>query len=242
MQFNDTANRQGLIQDCELWTGIGTDQISGNTNRLKEFTRLINDRYRQVVTMILEAQNEWDFDDTSYSNYPILTTNLVKDQQDYQLPTSPDLLKVQRAEITYDGDNWYNLEPFDLNSYDKPTDSDSIDSDFSQSAPRYDTRYGAVFLYPVPDASVSGGLKLWILRDIDEFESNDTTKEPAIDKPFHRMLSLGASVDWAVSKGRSNAANLSELFNDMEQRLRTYYEDKEEHRPKTIKPKRETYR
>ena len=61
MVFNDTTDKKGLIQDCELRTGLGDTAISGNAALLDHFTRLINQRYQGVVTMILDSQDEWDF-------------------------------------------------------------------------------------------------------------------------------------------------------------------------------------
>ena len=80
MQFSDTTNLNGLIQRCELLTGLGDTGISGDATLLKHFTSLINQTYHKVVTMILQSQDEWDFDDKNHTDYPILTTDLVVSQ------------------------------------------------------------------------------------------------------------------------------------------------------------------
>jgi len=233
MQFNETTNLTGLIQDCETLTGLGVAQISGNANRLKEFTRLMNKAVRKVHTMILASQDEWDFDDSNQTDFPILTADTVASQQDYSLPTS---LKIKRLEITYDGTNWVRANPLDINEVSDPTDTTSIANNFDQGKPFYDLQGQSLFLYPIPDTSVTGGLKIWISRDISEFASTDTTKEPGFDAAFHPMVSLLASAEWGLAKGKANAGSLLQLAGDMELRLKQYYGSKQKDRNIVLKP------
>lgn len=223
MQFNDTTNDSGLIQEAEFLTNLGTTGISGNAQRLQDFTRLINSRYQQVVVMILKAQNSWDYDDINHTDFPILTTSLVDAQQDYSLPASEKILKLKRVEITYDGTNWYKAEPLDIGTIGEATGTTSISANFSKLSPFYDIQYNSIFLYPIPDAAVANGLKLWVTREVDEFVNTDTTQEPGIDEPFHRMLAIGAAMDWAIAKGLGVKNDLMALYQDYERRLGDYY-------------------
>lgn len=241
MQFNPTSGRQGLIQDCEFWTGLGDAQISGVTANLQHFTRLINNRYHQVMTMIISSQDEWDFDDQNYANYPIITTSLVANQQDYVIPTSEKVLKIKRVEVSYDGTNWYRANPIDINEIATSTSTTAIASGFNQAAPLYDIQYDSIFLYPIPTANSASGLKVWTTREIVEFVAADTTAQPGFDEPFHRILSIGASLDWAVAKGLANKNDLAALYADYEQRLSAYYGSKQKDRVYILKPQRVEY-
>lgn len=230
MEFSNTSTLGGLIQECELLTGLGNTQISGNTTNLKIITRLLNATYHEVVTMILDSQDEWDFDDKNHTDYPILTTSLVASQQDYTLPASLKALKIKRVEITYDGSQWYKAEPLDINELGIATDTTTISGNFSTGSPRYDLQNNALFLYPIPSSNVSGGLKIWVSREIDEFTTADTTQEPGFDEPFHRMLAVGASLKYAMAKQLSNRKELIEEYGDYEKRLRGYYGNKQKDR------------
>lgn len=227
MQFSNTENDSGILQECEFLCNLGTTGISGNAQRLQDFTRLVNSRYHQVVTMILRSQNSWDYDDINHTDFPILTTNLVADQPDYSLPASEKILKLKRIEVTYDGTNYYKAEPLDIGQVGEATDTTSISSDFDDSKPFYDIQYNSIFLYPIPDTDVTRGLKLWVTREVDEFTSSDTTQEPGIDEPFHRMLAIGASMDWAIAKGLGVKNDLMALYQDYERRLGDYYGSKQ---------------
>ncbi len=239
MDFNNTTTLGGLIQDCEFLTNIGTANISGNATKLKQFTSFINERSRTVLTLILQAQDEWDYDDKNYTDFPIITTSLVKDQTDYALPlVGENMLKIKRVEIKY-RDTWAKAFPIDISEFRRETTSDSAKTIFGEGSPRYDFQYGSVFLYPTPTVASASGLKMWITRDISPFTSSDTTKVPGFDAPFHKMLSIGASLDWAVAKNLPNAGNLNDQWNDYQVRLIKHYGSKQEDRINQIKVREE---
>lgn len=237
MQFNDTTKLNGLIQSCEFWTGLGQSQISGDTTKLKEFTRLININYHKTVTMIFQSMDEWDFDDPNHGDRGFIKTyDLVSGQEYVQLPVSDKILKVKRAEIKLDNVTWYRAWPIDVNEFGQATsETSNIANNFEKTRPFYDLQGQYVYIYPIPDTNVTGGLKLWISREIDEFSTSDTTQEPGIDEPFHEMIAIGASLDYSLAKGLSNAGNLAGKMADYEARLRQYYGSKQEDRQLVLK-------
>lgn len=236
MQFSNTSTRQGLIQDCEFLTNIGDTGISGSTEKLAHFTRLINDYCHRVVTIILTSQDEWQFDDNNNSDFPILTANLVANQRDFLLPISDKLMKIQRLEVSYDGVNWVKAEPIDFAEVGRTINDSSTDGNFSQAQPFYDVFANSLFIYPKAPTTVTGGMKMWIQRDIDEFVVADTTQEPSFDRAFHRYLSLGASYDWAWAKGLNQANAIKNELLEMEAKVRQFYGKKQEDRQMQLKP------
>lgn len=257
MTFNDTTNRNGLIQSCEFLCSLQDAGISGDTNLLKHFTRLINARCYQVLTMILNAQDEWDFDDVNLGNYPTATRALIVAQRDYRFDTASwsligreggsaasnaaiKPLKIKRVDITYDGTNYYKAEPFDEGETGLGLGNDTnTDQRFGKTKPFYDVRDYAIWLYPTASsADVTAGAKMRItfVREFDEFTSSDTTQEPGFDEPFHQMAAVGASLDYAVAKGLSNKNDLAAMWADYENRLRVYYGNKQKDRELILKP------
>lgn len=242
MNFSDTTGLTGLIQSCEQWSRVGLAQISGNTNRLKRFTQLINNNYHKVVTMILESMDEWDFDDANLANTGFFKTyNITANTQTVTLPLSDKILKVKRVEITYDGTNWFLASPMDVNEYGGGTNQTDVNNSFSTSQPFYDIQGNYIYLYPVPTASVNNGLKVLVTREVDEFTTADTTQEPGIDEPFHEMLAVGASRDYALQEGLSHAGDLNAVLQDYEARLKRYYGSKQMDRRMTLKSTDESY-
>lgn len=187
----------------------------------------VNRYYHKAMTIILRSSDSWDYDDTSNTDFPILTASLVADQQEYTLPT--DVLKVKRVEITYDGTNWDKAEPFDINNRSDATDATSIANDFNTTQPFYDVQYGAFFLYPTPTANSTNGLKIWITREITEFTSGDLstgTKKPSIDVMFHEYLSMGPAYEFGLAKGMPQVTRFRDEITRIEQEMTAYYGNK----------------
>lgn len=246
MVFNDTSNLQGLIQDCEFNCQLGSGNISGNSTLLKEFTRLLNKGLNSAVVQILDVQDEFDFDDLNYTNYPILTTDLVTGQQDYQFPT--DILDIKRIEI-YDNQtqDWIRVNPVDNSQLNSATDSTTINERFDISNPYYDVAYGSIFLYPIPTSAVTNAnantnnLKIWISREISKFASTDTTKEPGIVDPFHQYVSIFASYEYARTKRLGMAEQLKRDLEEIKEELRRYYNKKQKDRRIRIYPNNQLF-
>jgi hypothetical protein len=90
----------------------------------------------------------------------------------------------------------------------------------------YDMVGNSIYLYPAPltgYVTLSGGLKLYCSRDINEFGVSDTTTQPGFDNHFHRILSLGASYDWCVAKGLAKANTLRAELGTLEGEIKTFY-------------------
>lgn len=196
MEFSNTSNKSGIIQDCEFWLFSGNyGQISGDTNMINTFTSLVNRAYDSVVTTILDADDRWNFDDTAYTDFPIATTNIVSGQTDYEL--SVDHLKVLRVECQDGNGNWVLLKPIDLFE-DVQVARDEFMS--GGGIPIwYDKQATSLFLYPVPNYNVTGGLRVYYQRQPDYFTNADTTKKPGFVTMLHRLVPMKACYDFAIA-------------------------------------------
>jgi hypothetical protein len=242
MQFNDTSGLTGLIQQCEFWTGLGTAGISGDATLLKIFTANINKAYHRRVAQILGYMDEWDFDDPNIGDTGFMKTyDLTAGTQYIDLTLGSKILKVKRVEVKLDGSTWEKAEPMDINELSSATDSVTIAGMFSTSAPKYDQHGRYIFFYPIPAVTVSGGAKLWVAREVDEFTTADTTQEPGFDKPFHELLALDASLDWGMSKRLDNRAEIASKAIALSTDMELFYGKKNEDRQITAKALEETY-
>lgn len=195
MTFNNTTTKDGIIQDCEFWLFASNyGAISGNANNLATFTALSNRALDSVVTSIFESDDRWEFDDTTYSDYPIATTDLNNSQRDYVLSVSH--LKVTRVEIKNSTGDWLKLKPIDL------VDIQQARDEFMKEDGQpmyYDKLANSVFLYPAPNYDSAGGLRVYYQREPNYFLSSDTDKEAGFATVLHRLISLKASYDYAVA-------------------------------------------
>lgn len=216
---------------CEFYTNLGDAAITGNTTLKARFAQLVNSRYHTVVTKILKSQDDWDFDDSNHADFPIMTTPLVASQRDYGIPVSEKVLKIKRVDITYDGTNWNRVLPLDSSEIEDGLGNDAnIDANFDKSMPRYDLQYNSIWVYPLATSSeVAAGaqMRLEWTREIDEFVVGDTTQEPGIDEPFHILLPIGASLDWAIAKRLPLKSDLKVLWDEKIKELEEYYHHKD---------------
>jgi hypothetical protein len=186
----------------------------------------INRYNRLFVNKIIEAMDGWDFQGE------IATTDLVANQQEYVFPT--DILKFKRAEISYDGTTWRRMDLIDVNNKPRQTDSTTINNEYSTYDPQVDLFDKSLFVYPIPTADVTGGLKIWYEKEASDLTA--ATDEPVFLEAYHPGLAYGAAVDYLSkyqevefnsSKLRDNQEKLNRLILDMQSFYRRRTQDQD---------------
>lgn len=210
-------------------------------------TRLIdiNSWYHKIVsTMIYGSQDESDFDDQRNSTYPIKTVPLVADQRDYSIPVSEKVVAIKRVDISYDGGTtWNRATPLDSNELEQgmgrftdTTAENTLDGYFTKSAPKYDTKHNALFIFPrATTADVTAGalMKVEWQREITEITSGEVTTGtlvPGFDSAFHPMLAYGPAFEYATINNLPTAKSYGIILQDYEARLNKVYGSKQKDR------------
>lgn len=179
--YNASLARQGLRGETRYITNTNSTTYAD-----ADLDAAINSYYDLFVTEIIGAMDEWDF------QADIATTDLVNGQQEYVLPT--DILKIKKVEISYDGTTWYSVRPKDVNEKANPNDTTTVAADFVQSDPFCDFMDNSLFLYPIPNQNVTGGLKIYYEKV--KTDLSGATDSPAFVQPFHKGLAYGAAKDF----------------------------------------------
>lgn len=202
MQFSDTTNKNGIIQKCEFFCGLGDAGISGDTTLLKQFTGLINEGYLLTVGWVLESEGNYQWDDSNYTNLPVATLNLVNGQIDYTLPTATasegasTFLRLVAVDVKDSSGKYKELRKKGVHDSEVPLDR-QFETD---GLPQYYEEIGnSIRLYPAPDTSLvtaTAGLRFHFERTPDLFTTSDTTQEPGISAPYHIILPKYASLEW----------------------------------------------
>lgn len=226
LQFSDTNTKQGLVQECEDLVFSNYGDISGNADRLYQFTRLINEALNRVVSVIFKSDGRWQFDDQNNTDLPIATTNLVttagSEQQDYAVADTH--LRILGVEIKNANGDWVSIAPIDQADIMDNTVTDFLKT---PGMPKYYDKIGnSIFLYPKPLAAAvtaTSGLKLRFQRPPSYFVYTDTTKTPGFSSMYHRLVAILASRDYALIKSLDVAKGLSELAQITEDSLSEDY-------------------
>lgn len=217
MNIYNTSNPELSLYHDTLYL-LGIDRTDTTELPLADFIRSANEWYRTTNQWIWNSVGEWEYDDTNHTDFPRSTTNIVADQNDYSIPTTAQ--KIERVEYKDSNDNWTRLKQIDKASYKISLDDLSSES----SDPRYyDPQGFSVFLYPTPSTSASNGLKIYYSRDISKFTTSDTTKEPGFVEDFHRIISIGAALDFSIVTQNGKQARLEKLLAEYEDRLKKFY-------------------
>lgn len=220
MQYSQTSSPyNGLIQECETWIfGNNYGAISDNPQMLATFTRLINNGLDEVTASIMEVDGRWQYDDSNYTDFPIATTTLVDNQQDYQLSVSH--IKILGVEVKKSDGDYYVLRPLDLQDIRRKGMSVTEFFDEKGLPQYYDVTGNSLKLYPSPNATqvtTTAGLKVFFQREPDYFETTDTTKVPGIPSIFHDVPALFACAKYAKANQMTEKAR--ELDAELQKRM-----------------------
>lgn len=202
---NASLARKGLRGETRFLTNTNTTTYAN-----ADLDAALNAYYDLFTTEILDAMDEWDFQGE------IAVGDLVASQQEYIFPS--DILKIKRIEISYDGTTWKEANPMDINERSGASDATSVNNDFSTSQPFYDLMDGSVFLFPIPTAAVTGGIKIWYEKLVTQLSAD--TDEPVILRPFHKGLCYGASKDYFEKYSEQQGFTIK--LNNANQNLENY--------------------
>jgi len=202
MVFSDTITKKGLVEDTDRL--VNTDSSS---YPLADKAAIMNNYLDEVVSLIQNSDGRWEWDDSNQTDLPIGTTTLVDGQPDYNI-AGDTFLKIIRVELMNVNGDYELLTPI--------TDSDVNQSmtEFQKTngMPKFYDKIGdSILLYPTPSASLvtlSAGLKVYFQRLPSYFSSGDTTKVPGFNPLFHRILSMGAALDYAISNEMVTKVNI----------------------------------
>lgn len=234
MQFSSTSGEKGLFQDAQFLTG--TDS---NSFPVADFTRLCNRWYYKAVLEAWHSSDDWEFDDTNQTGFAIATATLVDSQADYALPSNA--LKIRRVEVKDAAGNWSIVRPIDERQIGVALD-EFYETD---GLPKYfRLERNSLVLYPAPltaSVTLTAGLKLYFLREIDEFATSDTSQEPGLPEPFHRILSYGAAYDFCTAKNLPQAVMYRQEVEVMLRDLRTFMSNRNISRQTRLRPRIRNY-
>lgn len=229
--------KPSLIEDID-WT-LGTDSTQ---YPLADKLRNINLWYYDVVTDILRYNSNWEWDDTNKTDFPIGTTNLVASQTDYALPSN--FLKLLRVEVLDAGGSYRKLTQFD----EQQVAVGLTEFMKTDGMPLYYREIGSsIELYPAPsatDTTLTAGLKVYYQRTQTEFTNADASVSPGFPANFHRILSLGASYDYATTKLSSNTTLINTLkakIDAMRESIKEYYSSRNREVRPTLKVRVKNY-
>lgn len=205
----------------------------------------VNVGYEKLIGKILEADGDWQWDDTNYTDLPRGTGTLVEGQETYSF--SSEYLNIQMVEILDNASpaQYYKLKPLDsLDLGDQsPEEYFGITSSGNAQTGRpeyYDKLGDTLILYPAPTSSsvtLASGLRVWFQRTADLFTVSDTTQEPGIPSPYHYLLAVWASIPYNMKFHQDRVAWAKNEWNEGVENIITFFGKREKDKRKRITTK-----
>ena len=234
MEYSNDTTKAGIIQDIDFLLNLDDPA----TYDIKHKTRNINRAYDRAVSLILQADSRWEWEDTNKTDLPIATTDLVSGQRDYGIDIT--FLRITKLLVKDRTGNWQILIPVDEND---PEGRDIIKEKREGVPQRYIKKANSIFLGPKPNYSSTAGLKIHFQRNVDYFTSDDSSKKPGFAEPFHRLLSLYAAYDWCLANNLAGRmAILANEITKMEMALIEFYCSRSRDEKPKIRLRKENYR
>lgn len=204
MQINPTDKSVSIVGDIDFL--LFGDSSSLNTDySLTDRIRNINIAYDEIIAEIFKADPNFKWDDTNNTDFPIATTTLTSGLDHYSMPDSTLVVHRVRVKdrnghlVTLTSKNRAELSDTELNSTGGIPD-------------KYFKEGNAIFPLPVPDYGYSAGVELELQRGGNHFTTASTTASPGFNSQFHQLLSIKASLRYALSNGMDQKVS---ILNDM---------------------------
>lgn len=214
MQYSDTTNKNGLLQDCEQWCLMPDGYITGDTTRKAVFTNYLNREHERILAKIKNTSPNSQHHDSNYSNQPFSLFSFDTSNNSYQFLTTEDGysitditgLLIQKAE----GSSEYTpLEKLTLDAEDAMLILSPNTTEIGVPTAYIESNL-TIYLNKIP--SFAGTGKLFHKTAPSYFTTSDTTKEPGYDSDYHQLLSQGASRRWLLIN-KSEEINLIKQLN-----------------------------
>ena len=225
MQFSDTTNRLGLIQQLEDRTN--TQSVTTSSFPLKTKTREINQALANFFVLAQMYSGNWKVDDTNNSGKPEHTINLSSGTGEYTFTTdsaSKEILAIDRVDCEDANGNTIRLKQLNRALID-----DTGVEGFMNVAGTpefYDIVGKTIRLYPKPNYTRSSALKLFTERAGTYFADTDTTQTAGIPRAFHEYLVLRPAYYFCATKGLPQAKFLQVELAKMEEAIKEFYQSR----------------
>jgi hypothetical protein len=227
MEFSNSVNKCGLVEDIDFLC-----QTTTASYPLVDKVRNINNAYMNVNRLIWDVSEGWQYDDSNKTDLPIAATTLTHNQKNYTIPSTAQ--RIQRVEVKDKDGNWSVLSQIDVNDM-KESINDFMDT--AGMPQYYDLIADSVFLYPSPSSAYVYGtddMQLYFDRTVTLFTSASTTASPGYAEPFHRILSLSASIDF--EKDDLKLRRMVGEKTDLVEGLKRFYSHRNVERRNSIRP------
>jgi len=245
MQFNPSSGSQGIINEIDFLCDSNSTSYP-----LADKTRRVNAAYEELISLIINADGTYQFDDTNLTDEPVGTFTLVEGQENYSFTT--EYLQIEAIEILDTGSpaTFIRIKPLDHSEIPNnmsPEQYFGLESDGSPSTgfPQYYDIVGdTIRLYPAPTSTsvtLASGGQIWFKRTADLFTTADTSQEPGLPSTHHILLAYMAALPYNSVYHPRRTPWLERKIESMKDSLLKHYAFREKGKRKVMRMKKINY-
>lgn len=195
-----------------------------------DLLRRVNSALETLTGKIINADGNWQFDDTNYTDLPTGTGNLVSGQSSYSF--SSEYLDILEVMILTTGGIYQRITPFDPSELGQSFDEwvGSATGTPPNGFPQYYDKLGdSIRLDRSPTAThatLTAGLKVRFKRTADLFTSAQVTtgtKVPGIASPYHQLIAYMAAIPYCMSYKQNRVALYEKKVDEMTKDMIDFY-------------------
>jgi hypothetical protein len=214
MQFSDTTNDTGMVQEITFLTSADTTSYP-----LKDRARDLNAEYRYYENLIASIDRLWR------NNVTIDSIALSSGTGTYALTSL--YRDVIRVDLVDDNSDDHTLQRIDLMELGTPV-NDFMETDGTPQF--YSLSEDDITLHPAPDATMT--LKVHVKGNTTAFTATgNDTREPSFHEDFHILLPWKASLKYNTLYHPDRVGNLDAMIKEKEARLKEHYRSRARSRP-----------
>jgi hypothetical protein len=201
-----------------------------------EILALLNIAYKNLQTYLLaNLMHDWQENTLEGSGNGSIA--LVQSQNNYNFPT--DMLTINRVEINYDGstNGYRKARIIKQEAIDEAIQNTEQNNAIigTEGNPVVWLKNGVIYVDPIPDQAVSGGLKVYCTTLITDLSAQ--TDEPVFVEAFHDILAYEAAFTYLSKEDLMNKANsIKAILLEKKNDLLNYYSNREADSNPVIEP------
>lgn len=181
--------------------------------------------FEELVGDIINADGEFQYDDTNYTDLPVGTGTLVNAQEAYSF--AAEYLQIEQVSVKNASGDWQVLDPIDFSDFRNV----AIEEYFAATGmpSHYDIVGDTIKLYPAPataSVTLASGLKVRFKRTADLFTAAQVTtgtKEPGLPSTHHVLLAFMAAIPYCMSYKKDRVPWLEKKVTEMRKTLLQHY-------------------
>lgn len=222
MIYNDPTDKQGVVQDTLFLLG---NAVTLNDYKIEDITRNANVHFFTIWQIIFESYNGYKFLDTNLAELGnVMYSDIPFSSGDKTIDLPEEALTVNGVWIQLTSGSWQKLQPMTEEQFLQRGGESTFDTDNISGVPIYYRLFGNKVVF-LDKPNFNGTARVYFDESISKFAIDDTDVVPGFVEQFHRMLSIGAALDYAASHDSlsSKVPGLTQNWLDYEQRLRKFY-------------------